>query len=103
RQKGRKGASASPAADGPLARTVPTPAGVAVFIVVSGLLQALYWIRQGGDFMHGRVLLGPLLCLIAPVPVVPVVFPEGPRLSREAGYWLAGGLCGFWWSIAGWS
>ncbi len=40
---------------GPLARTVQSPAAVVVFILVSGLLQALYWIRQGGDFMHGRV------------------------------------------------
>jgi arabinofuranosyltransferase len=103
RQKGRKGASASPAAGGPLARTVQTPAAAVVFILVSGLLQALYWIRQGGDFMHGRVLLVPLLCLLAPVAVVPVVFPEGTRLSREAGYWLAGGVSALWMAIAGWS
>jgi len=103
RQKGRKGASASSAAGGPLARTVQTPAAGVVFILVSGLLQALYWIRQGGDFMHGRVLLVPLLCLIAPVAVVPVVFPEGTRLSREAGYWLAGGVSALWMAIAGWS
>ena len=80
-----------------------TPAAVVVFILVSGLLQALYWIRQGGDFMHGRVLLVPLLCLLAPVAVVPVVFPEGTRLSREAGYWLAGGVSALWMAIAGWS
>ena len=103
RQKGRKGASASSAAGGPLARTVQTPAAVVVFILVSGLLQALYWIRQGGDFMHGRVLLVPLLCLLAPVAVVPVVFPEGTRLSREAGYWLAGGVSALWMAVAGWS
>src|ERR1700743_2291444 len=103
RQKGGDRASALPAADGPLARTAQTPAAVVVFIVVSGLLQALYWIRQGGDFMHGRVLLVPLLCLIAPVAVVPVVFPEGTRLSREAGYWLAGGVSALWMAIAGWS
>jgi arabinofuranosyltransferase len=99
----RKGTSASPAAGGPLARTVQTPAAAVVFILVSGLLQALYWIRQGGDFMHGRVLLVPLLCLLAPVAVVPVVFPEGTRLSREAGYWLAGGVSALWMAIAGWS
>ncbi|MDT5087529.1 MAG: arabinofuranosyltransferase [Mycobacterium sp.] len=88
---------------GPLARTVQSPAAVAVFILVSGLLQALYWIRQGGDFMHGRVLLVPLLCLVAPVAVVPVVVPEGTRLSREAGYWLAGGVSALWMSLAGWA
>jgi arabinofuranosyltransferase len=74
-----------------------------VFILVSGLLQALYWIRQGGDFMHGRVLLVPLLCLLAPVAVVPVVFPDGTRLSREAGYWLAGAVSALWMAVAGWS
>ena len=88
---------------GPLARTVQSPAAVVIFILVSGLLQALYWIRQGGDFMHGRVLLVPLLCLLAPVAVVPVVFPEGTRLTREAGYWLAGGVSALWMSVAGWA
>ena len=32
-----------------------------------GVLQAVYWVRQGGDFMHGRVLLTPLFCLLIPV------------------------------------
>jgi arabinofuranosyltransferase len=100
----RKGIRYSPApAHGPLARSVQSPAAVVVFILVSGLLQALYWIRQGGDFMHGRVLLVPLLCLLAPVAVVPVVFPDGTRLSREAGYWLAGAVSALWMAIAGWS
>jgi arabinofuranosyltransferase len=92
-----------PTRHGPLARSVQSPTAVVVFIFVSGLLQALYWIRQGGDFMHGRVLLAPLLCLLAPVSVVPVVFPEGTRLSREAGYWLAGAVSALWMALAGWS
>jgi arabinofuranosyltransferase len=100
----RKGIRYSPApAHGPLARSVQSPAAVVVFILVSGLLQALYWIRQGGDFMHGRVLLAPLFCLLAPVAVLPVVFPDGTRLSREAGYWLAGAVSALWMAIAGWS
>jgi arabinofuranosyltransferase len=106
RNKGRKGANpTAPGAPsrGPLARTVQSPTAVVVFILVSGLLQALYWIRQGGDFMHGRVLLAPLMCLLAPVAVVPVVFPEGTRLSREAGYWLAGGVSALWMAVAGWA
>ncbi len=94
---------APPRSPGPLARSVQSPAAVVVFILVSGLLQALYWIRQGGDFMHGRVLLVPLLCLLAPVAVVPVVFPDGTRLSREAGYWLAGAVSALWMAVAGWS
>jgi arabinofuranosyltransferase len=100
----RKGIRYLPApAHGPLARSVQSPAAVVAFILVSGLLQALYWIRQGGDFMHGRVLLAPLFCLLAPVAVVPVVFPDGTRLSREAGYWLAGAVSALWMALAGWS
>ena len=99
----RKGIRPPSPTHGPLARTVQSPTAVVVFILVSGLLQALYWIRQGGDFMHGRVLLAPLLCLLAPVAVVPVVFPDGTRLSREAGYWLAGGVSALWMAVAGWA
>ncbi|ORV60888.1 flagellar motor control protein ZomB [Mycobacterium fragae] len=92
-----------PSGYGQLARSVQSPAAVVVFFVLSGLLQALYWIRQGGDFMHGRVLLTPLFCLLAPVAVVPVVFPGGTRISRETGYWLAGGVSALWLAVAGWS
>jgi len=94
---------APPRGHGPLARSVQSPTAVVIFMVVSGLLQALYWIRQGGDFMHGRVLLVPLLCLLAPVAVVPVVFPDGTGLSREAGYWLAGAVSALWMAVGGWS
>jgi arabinofuranosyltransferase len=94
---------APPPEYGRLARTVQSPAAVVVFIVVSGLLQALYWIRQGGDFMHGRVLLPPLVCLLAPVAVVPVVFPAGTRFARETDYWLAGAVSALWLAVAGWS
>jgi arabinofuranosyltransferase len=94
---------APPRGHGPLARSVQSPTAVVIFMVFSGLLQALYWIRQGGDFMHGRVLLTPLFCLLAPVAVVPVVFPEGTRLTREAGYWLAGGVSALWMAVAGWA
>ncbi|HZS23181.1 MAG TPA: flagellar motor control protein ZomB [Pseudonocardiaceae bacterium] len=100
----RKGIRYTPApAQSTLARSVQSPTAVVVFILISGLLQALYWIRQGGDFMHGRVLLTPLFCLLAPVAVVPVVFPDGTRLSREAGYWLAGAVSALWMAVAGWS
>jgi arabinofuranosyltransferase len=92
-----------PSGYGRLARAVQSPAAVVVFIVVSGLLQALYWIRQGGDFMHGRVLLTPLFCLLAPVAVVPVAFPDGTGFSRETGYWLAGAMSALWLAVAGWS
>ncbi|MGC2679851.1 MAG: flagellar motor control protein ZomB [Mycobacterium sp.] len=99
----RKGTQAPSSTRRPLARTVQSPTAVVAFILVSGLLQALYWVRQGGDFMHGRVLLAPLLCLLAPVAVLPVVFPDGTRLSREAGYWLAGAVSALWMAVAGWA
>jgi arabinofuranosyltransferase len=86
-----------------LARTVQSPAAVVAFFVASGLLQGLYWIRQGGDFMHGRVLLTPLFCLVAPVAVIPVTLPDGSRFSREAGYLLAGATTVLWGAVVGWS
>jgi len=86
-----------------LARTVQSPAAVVVFFLVSGLLQAVYWIRQGGDFMHGRVLLAPIFCLLAPVAVIPVILPDGTKFSREAGYLLAGATTVLWGTVIAWS
>ncbi len=88
---------------GRVARAVQSPPAVVAFVLVSGLLQALYWIRQGGDFMHGRVLLAPLFCLLAPVAVVPVPIPDGQDYSRETGYWVAGAAGVLWLGVAGWS
>jgi arabinofuranosyltransferase len=91
---------------GRLARAVQSPSAAVAFVLVSGLLQALYWIRQGGDFMHGRVLLAPLFCLLAPVAVIPVPIPDRTdhsRYSRETGYWLAGAAGLLWLGVAGWS
>ncbi|AGL29290.1 hypothetical protein J113_26645 [Mycobacterium tuberculosis CAS/NITR204] len=86
---------------GRVARAVQSPPAVVAFIVGSGVLQALYWIRQGGDFMHGRVLLAPLFCLLAPVGVIPILLPDGKDFSRETGRWLVGALSGLWLGIAG--
>ncbi|MGO4444399.1 flagellar motor control protein ZomB [Mycobacterium sp. 2YAF39] len=86
-----------------LARTVQSPQAVVGFMLVSGLLQALYWIRQGGDFMHGRVLLTPLFCMLAPIAVIPLVLPDGARMARGAGYLFVGATSLLWASIAGWS
>ena len=72
---------------------VQSPAAVVVFIVVSGVIQALYWIRQGGDFMHGRVLLAPLFCIVAPVSVIPLTVGEGSRRT----------LALLWLALAGWA
>jgi arabinofuranosyltransferase len=89
--------------NGRLARWVQSPSAVVAFMLFSGALQALYWIRQGGDFMHGRVLLAPVFCLLAPISIIPVVIPDGTRLSRETGYVLAGTGAALWLGLAGWS
>ncbi|MCC9184951.1 hypothetical protein LOC73_30720 [Mycolicibacterium mageritense] len=86
-----------------LARTVQSPPAVVIFMLVSGLLQAVYWVRQGGDFMHGRVLLTPLFCLLLPVAVIPVVLPDGTKFTRETGYLLAAATSVLWAAIVGWS
>jgi arabinofuranosyltransferase len=89
--------------DGWVARVVQSPAAVVLFFVVSGLLQAIYWIRQGGDFMHGRVLLTPLFCLLVPIAVIPVVLPDGARMARGAGYLFVGATSVLWLAVAGWA
>ena len=89
--------------DGWLARVVQSPAAVVIFFLVSGLLQALYWIRQGGDFMHGRVLLTPLFCMLVPIAVIPVVLPDGRRMARGAGWLFVGATTVLWLAVAGWA
>lgn len=86
-----------------LARTVQSPVAAVVFFVVSGLLQALYWIRQGGDFMHARVLLTPMFCLLAPVAVIPVVLPDDLKFSWEKSSLLAGATTVLWATVVAWS
>ena len=48
--------------------------------VVAGLLSWLYVVRVGGDFMHARLLLPGLWCLLLPV----LVLPLGGRVARAA-------------------
>ena len=56
-----------------------------VFMVLSGALRGLYWIRQGGDFMHGRVLLTRCSAPLAPVAVIPLTAPDGGWPTRGRG------------------
>ncbi|PIB76322.1 hypothetical protein CQY22_006300 [Mycolicibacterium brumae] len=86
-----------------LTRTLQAPLVVVGVFVAAGLIQALYWVHQGGDFMHGRVLLLPLFTMMAPIAVIPVVVPDGRLVSREAGYLLAGGTTVLWMMLAGWA
>jgi arabinofuranosyltransferase len=94
---------ASPPGYGWIARRVQSPSAVVIFIIVSGLIQSIYWIRQGGDFMHGRVLLTPIFCMLAPVAVIPVTLPDGARIPRGAGYLFAGATGVLWLAVAVWS
>ncbi len=84
----------------PPARRVQSPTAVVVFMLFSGLVQAVYWIRQGGDFMHGRVLLTPLFCLLAPISVIPVEVPQG---GWSAGGRLPGAVAALWLALVGWA
>ncbi|KQS00824.1 hypothetical protein ASG12_00705 [Williamsia sp. Leaf354] len=56
-----------------------SPGAVVVVILVAGLVEAVYWLRQGGDFMHARVLLVPLFLLMLPVMVLPIAVPTSLR------------------------
>ncbi|MGV0792088.1 flagellar motor control protein ZomB [Mycolicibacterium sp. XJ1819] len=96
RQRGESGR-------GWLVRMVQSPSAVVIFMIVSGLLQGLYWIRTGGDFMHGRVLLTPLFCVLMPIAVVPLVLPDGTRMARGAGYLFVGATSVLWLAVAGWA
>ena len=87
----------------PPSRWVRTPAAVVAFMILSGVLQALYWIRQGGDFMHGRVLLAPLFCLLIPIAVIPVIVPAGSWFAREKGLVTGGAVAALWLALAGWA
>lgn len=83
---------------------VRSPQAVVAFMILSGVVQGLYWIRQGGDFMHGRVLLAPLFCLLAPVAVIPVAIPAGSGWLRIEKGRRAGGLAALLWlALVGWS
>src|SRR5690606_7984315 len=91
-----------------VARTLQSPPVVVAFFVAGGVLQAIYWIRQGGDFMHGRVLLTPLFLILLPVAVVPLRLPGGTAAAdsderRRHQYVLAGATGVLWVAIAGWA
>jgi arabinofuranosyltransferase len=72
------------------ARGRTQPLLVAGAFVLGGLLQALYTIRVGGDFMHARLLLPSLFALVAPVAVVPL--SKRYALSLLVVPWVIAGL-----------
>ncbi|MEV6770996.1 flagellar motor control protein ZomB [Nocardia sp. NPDC051030] len=62
-----------------------SPSAVVALMVGSGLLLTVYEIRVGGDFMHGRMLLPQLFCLLLPVAVLPVRIPAGLLRGESSG------------------
>lgn len=103
RPAGGLGAPASDAGEGrrrwPPLRSTPV---VTALFVVLGVVLALYSIRVGGDFMHGRVLLPPLFTLLLPLAVlpIPVRAPEGRERAVRI---LAPVLAVCWLGVAGWA
>ncbi len=58
-----------------LSARLQSSTAVVTVVAVAGLVLIVYWIRQGGDFMHGRVLLVPLFVTLLPLMVVPLTVP----------------------------
>jgi arabinofuranosyltransferase len=88
---------------GRISSRLQTPAAVVTLIVVSGLLEFFYWVRQGGDFMHARVLLVPLFLLLLPVMVIPVVLPTAWSRSQIVNWVGAGAMAGLWITTVVWA
>lgn len=64
-------------------RSLRTPTAVVVFVLLGGMLSAVYAVRVGGDFMHGRTLLPALFTLLLPVSVVPLTIPTAKSSPRR--------------------
>lgn len=64
-----------------------SPTAVVITVVLGGFLGGVYWMRQGGDFMHGRVLLVPLFTMLLPLMVLPITVP-----ALREGAWRRAGL-----------
>ncbi|BDH55221.1 flagellar motor control protein ZomB [Tsukamurella sp. PLM1] len=87
------------------------PSVIVAVMFLGGVAETLYWLRQGGDFMSGRVLLAPLFLLLLPVMVIPLRIPaRRPEDSTVRGIArLAGGTAGaaiaavLWVLVIGWA
>jgi arabinofuranosyltransferase len=84
-------------------RRLQTPSAVITLILVSGFLEAFYWVRQGGDFMHARVLLVPLFLLMLPVMVIPIALPSGFGRTHIVGWAGAAVMTGLWITTVVWA
>jgi arabinofuranosyltransferase len=60
--------------------------------VLTAVALALYVIRVGGDFMHGRMLLPSLFCLLLPVMAVPVTRRTAVALAGVTAWAVVAGV-----------
>ncbi|WP_255660677.1 flagellar motor control protein ZomB [Nocardia spumae] len=67
-------------------RWLRSPAAVVTLMVGGGLLLVVFNMRVGGDFMHGRMLLPQLFCLLLPVSVLPVRLPVSSGADSRSGW-----------------
>ena len=62
------------------------------FRLLAGLVMAVYVLRSGGDFMHGRMLLPALFALLLPVMAVPVTRWTALLVAAVGGWALVAGI-----------
>ena len=70
----------------------------AAALPVAGVVHALYIVRAGGDYQHGRLLLPALVAMVAPVAVVPL---RRPLLAPAVGVAAWTAFTAGWLRVAG--
>ena len=87
-----------------LRQELRTPRAVVVLILVGALLDIVFELKVGGDFMHGRQLLPALYMLMLPVSVLPVYSLADRRPPMTVGRlaWVLA-LPVIWLAMVGWA
>ncbi|WP_325052058.1 flagellar motor control protein ZomB [Nocardia stercoris] len=67
-----------------LRRGLRRPSVVVGLMLTGSLLLLVFELRVGGDFMHGRMLLPQVFCLLLPVSVLPVGLPRPSQWRQWA-------------------
>jgi arabinofuranosyltransferase len=80
-----------------------TPGAVVALMLGGGLLLTVFELRVGGDFMHGRMLLPQLFCLLLPVAVLPVRLPVRGAAGAPRRNWTVVLPLLAWVSTIGWA
>jgi arabinofuranosyltransferase len=87
-------------------RRLRTPRAAVALILVSGVVLVVFELRVGGDFMHGRMLLPQLFCLLLPVSVLPMparVIPGRAAAGPLRGHWVIALPVVVWLSTVAWA